>query len=66
LCPLAVGKAQRIAALPDVPTVAELGFKDFETSQWCGLLVPVGTLAEFSGFIAKEQKMERDRKASRD
>ena len=40
---IAVGTSQRIAALPDVPTVAELGFKDFETSQWYGMLVPAGT-----------------------
>jgi tripartite-type tricarboxylate transporter receptor subunit TctC len=40
---IAVGTQQRIAALPDVPTVAEMGFKDFETSQWYGILVPAGT-----------------------
>jgi tripartite-type tricarboxylate transporter receptor subunit TctC len=40
---IAVGTAQRIPALPDVPTVAEMGFKDFETSQWYGILVPAGT-----------------------
>ena len=40
---IAVGTAQRIPALPDVPTVAEMGYKDFETSQWYGILVPAGT-----------------------
>ena len=40
---IAVGTQQRISALPDVPTVAELGFKDFETSQWYGMLAPAGT-----------------------
>ncbi len=40
---IAVGTAQRISALPDVPTVAEMGFKDFETSQWYGILAPAGT-----------------------
>ena len=40
---IAVGTAQRIAALPDVPTVAEMGYKDFETSQWYGILAPAGT-----------------------
>ena len=40
---LAVGSPQRVASLPDVPTVAEMGFKDFETSQWYGILVPAGT-----------------------
>jgi tripartite-type tricarboxylate transporter receptor subunit TctC len=40
---IAVGTQQRIAALPDVPTVAEMGYKDFETSQWYGILAPAGT-----------------------
>jgi tripartite-type tricarboxylate transporter receptor subunit TctC len=40
---IAVGTQQRISALPDVPTVAEMGFKDFETSQWYGILAPSGT-----------------------
>ncbi|MCJ0765914.1 Bug family tripartite tricarboxylate transporter substrate binding protein [Variovorax terrae] len=40
---IAVGTQQRIAALPEVPTVTEMGFKDFETSQWYGILVPAGT-----------------------
>jgi tripartite-type tricarboxylate transporter receptor subunit TctC len=46
LRPLAVGTRERIPALPDVPTVAELGYKDFETSQWYGVLVPAGTPRE--------------------
>lgn len=40
---IAVGTQQRIPAMPDVPTVAEMGFKDFETSQWYGIHVPNGT-----------------------
>jgi tripartite-type tricarboxylate transporter receptor subunit TctC len=40
---IAVGTHERIAALPDVPTVAEMGYKDFETSQWYGMLAPAGT-----------------------
>jgi tripartite-type tricarboxylate transporter receptor subunit TctC len=40
---IAVGTQKRIPALPDVPTVAEMGYKDFETSQWYGLLAPAGT-----------------------
>jgi tripartite-type tricarboxylate transporter receptor subunit TctC len=43
---IAVGTAQRIAALPDVPTVAEMGFPGFETSQWYGILAPAGTPRE--------------------
>lgn len=40
---LAVGSAERIPLLPDVPTVAETGYPGFESSQWFGILVPAGT-----------------------
>ncbi len=40
---IAVGTTRRIPVLPDVPTVQEIGFKDFETSQWYGLHAPAGT-----------------------
>ncbi len=40
---VAVGTPSRIPALPDVPTVAEMGFKGFETSQWYGIIAPGGT-----------------------
>ncbi|MFM8624798.1 MAG: Bug family tripartite tricarboxylate transporter substrate binding protein [Betaproteobacteria bacterium] len=43
---IAVGTLQRIPALPEVGTVAEAGFKDFETSQWYGMHVPAGTPAD--------------------
>jgi len=38
--PIAVGMPKRIAALPDVPTVAEQGYEGFETSQWYGIIAP--------------------------
>jgi tripartite-type tricarboxylate transporter receptor subunit TctC len=37
---IATGTAQRIAQLPDVPTVAEQGFPGFEMTQWYGLNAP--------------------------
>ena len=40
---LAVVAPQRSAALPDVPTVAEAGLKDFEVTTWYGVLAPAGT-----------------------
>lgn len=43
---LAVTTAARAGALPDVPTLAEVGVKGFESSQWFGLLAPAGTPRE--------------------
>jgi tripartite-type tricarboxylate transporter receptor subunit TctC len=40
---IAVGTSQRIAALPDVATVAQQGYPGFETSQWYGIIVPAKT-----------------------
>ncbi|MEO6363567.1 MAG: tripartite tricarboxylate transporter substrate binding protein [Caldimonas sp.] len=37
---IATGTTQRIAQLPDVPTVAEQGWPGFEMTQWYGLLAP--------------------------
>jgi tripartite-type tricarboxylate transporter receptor subunit TctC len=37
---IATGTTQRLAQLPDVPTVAEQGFKGFEMTQWYGLMAP--------------------------
>lgn len=51
---IAVGTAQRLPMLPDVPTVAEMGFKDFETSQWYGILAPAGTPRDIVKRIQEE------------
>jgi tripartite-type tricarboxylate transporter receptor subunit TctC len=51
---IAVGTAQRISALPDVPTVQEMGFKDFETSQWYGIHVPAGTSPDIVKRLQEE------------
>ena len=40
---LAVTTRERIADLPDVPTMTELGWKNLVTSSWQGVLVPSGT-----------------------
>jgi tripartite-type tricarboxylate transporter receptor subunit TctC len=40
---LAVTTKERIAELPDIPTMSELGWKDLVTSSWQGVLVPSGT-----------------------
>jgi tripartite-type tricarboxylate transporter receptor subunit TctC len=43
---LAVSSPKRLDALPDLPTVAESGYKDFEADQWYGVVAPAGTPRE--------------------
>jgi tripartite-type tricarboxylate transporter receptor subunit TctC len=40
---LAVTTRERMADLPDMPTMYELGWKNLVTSSWQGVLVPTGT-----------------------
>jgi tripartite-type tricarboxylate transporter receptor subunit TctC len=40
---LAVTSATRSGTLPNVPTLAELGLKDFDITPWWGVVVPAGT-----------------------
>jgi len=40
---LAVANNARLAALPEVPTAAELGVRGYESSAWFGLVAPRGT-----------------------
>jgi tripartite-type tricarboxylate transporter receptor subunit TctC len=40
---LAVTTRERMADLPDIPTMYELGWKNLVTSSWQGVLVPSGT-----------------------
>ncbi len=43
LRPLAVTTASRISMLPEVPTAAEQGMRDYEVSSMFGILAPAGT-----------------------
>lgn len=43
---ISVASPQRSALLPDVPTLAEQGFKGADAFAWFGLLAPAGTPAE--------------------
>lgn len=54
LIPLAVGSATRSPSLPNVPTIAESGYKGFETSQWYGVIAPAGTPQEIVNKLQKE------------
>lgn len=40
---LAVSSSKRSPLLPDVPTLQELGFQNFEGASWVGISVPAGT-----------------------
>ena len=42
LRPLAVSSAKRSPVAPQIPTVAESGFPNFETGTWFGLMAPAG------------------------
>jgi tripartite-type tricarboxylate transporter receptor subunit TctC len=42
---LAIASRQRVAALPDVPTLEESGVSGAESGSWLGLLAPAGTPA---------------------
>lgn len=43
---LATMSLQHIEPLPDLPTVAESGYKDFETDVWFGVVAPANTPKE--------------------
>lgn len=42
---LGISSRQRWPALPDVPTIAESGYPDYEALNWAGVLAPAGTPA---------------------
>ncbi len=48
---LAVTSPQRLAARPELPTVAEAGFPGFDALAWNGLFAPAGTSAEIVNRI---------------
>ncbi len=41
--PLAVTSTQRLSSVPELPTIAETGLRDYQSAQWYGLLAPAGT-----------------------
>ncbi|HKY86077.1 MAG TPA: tripartite tricarboxylate transporter substrate-binding protein, partial [Pseudorhodoplanes sp.] len=53
---LAVASPTRVAALPDVPTFAELGMPALEGGPWFGLFVPAGTPRPIVDWLHAEAK----------
>ncbi len=51
---LAVTTEARLAELPEVPTIAELGYPGYEISSWQGVFAPAGTPAEIVGKLNRE------------
>jgi tripartite-type tricarboxylate transporter receptor subunit TctC len=51
---LAVSSPARLAALPEVPTVAESGYPGFDADQWYGIVAPAGTAPELVARLNAE------------
>ncbi len=51
---LGVGSAKRVAALPDVPTIAEAGVPGYEATNWWGIVAPAGTPPAIIGRLNRE------------
>jgi tripartite-type tricarboxylate transporter receptor subunit TctC len=51
---IAVTTEQRLPYLPQVPTIAELGFPGYEISSWQGMFAPAGTPKDVVGKIGGE------------
>lgn len=51
---LAVTSAQRFPPLPDVPAIAEAGYRDFDMTSWWGLLAPAGVAKEIIARLHAE------------
>jgi len=51
---LAIASKQRVAALPDVPTLQEAGVNGAESGSWLGMLAPAGTPQAIVDKISKD------------
>ena len=51
---LAVSSAQRSSALPDVPSMAEQGFADFDVNSWVGLMAPARTAPDILARLHRD------------
>jgi len=51
---IAVTSAKRSATLPDVPTIAESGYKDFDYSVWYALFVPKNSPKDVIAILNKK------------
>lgn len=58
---LAVATSSRIESLPDLPTVAESGFKEYEADVWFGLVAPAKTpkdvVSQLAGWFSAAMRV---------
>ena len=51
---IAIADSRRSPSLPDVPTFAEAGFKDYEVSVWWGVMAPAKTPPPIIAYLNRE------------
>jgi tripartite-type tricarboxylate transporter receptor subunit TctC len=51
---IAVTSAKRASGLPEIPTIAESGFPDYDLTTWWGLFAPAGTPTEIVARIHRD------------
>jgi tripartite-type tricarboxylate transporter receptor subunit TctC len=66
--PLAVTNMERASHLPNVPTLRELGLKDFDVTNWYGIVAPAATSKEIIFKLNAELNriMQQDAKSRLD
>ena len=58
IVPLVIYGERRSVALPNVPTIYEVGVKDFPAGGWYGLKVPKGTPKEAVNLVNAKTKIK--------
>jgi tripartite-type tricarboxylate transporter receptor subunit TctC len=51
---LAVTSAKRASAFPELPAIAESGYKDYDLTTWWGLFAPAGTPADIVARVHRD------------
>jgi tripartite-type tricarboxylate transporter receptor subunit TctC len=63
---LAVTSLRRSPAMPELPTLDELGFSGFDAGAWFGLMAPAGTPAQIVAMLHDEAQMAVTAPAARE
>lgn len=64
--PLAVASAKRLIRYPNVPTLNELGFHNFDLSTWVGVYAPAETPQPILELLNREMRAAIDQPATRE